>query len=174
MVPGIGVACGTSDLHSRLPHSRPQFRMRIHHRGRAFLDHFLMPALDGAFPLAQVDQVAVVIPQDLDLDMARLHHQLFQIDLVAAESAEGFAGGVAQRGFQVLWPIHPPHSFSASAGGGFEEHRIAQFPGRFVSLIETLNVLLCAGNHGSARGDGHSGAPKSSIPSCGSPQPVDR
>jgi len=38
-------------------------------RGRDF-DDLLVPPLDGAVPLVQVDDVAVVVGQDLDLDVA--------------------------------------------------------------------------------------------------------
>ena len=99
--PGVGVARRARDLQRRLPHSLAQIRMRRHERGRALLDHLLMPPLDGTLALAQVDQVAVMIAQDLDFDVPRLFHQLFDIDFAVAEGAPGFARGIAQSRLQL-------------------------------------------------------------------------
>ncbi len=42
-----------------------------------FLDQLLVMALDRAVPLPEVDEIAVMIAGDLDFDMARPQHQLF-------------------------------------------------------------------------------------------------
>ena len=43
---------------------------------RRFLDHFLVAALDRAFAFAEVEDVAVLVAQDLDLDVPRLLDEL--------------------------------------------------------------------------------------------------
>ncbi len=65
--------------------------MREHHGGRAFLDHLLMAALDGAFALAQMNQMAVLVAEHLDFDVARLQYQLFEIHFAVLERSQGFA-----------------------------------------------------------------------------------
>ena len=57
-------------------------------RGR-FLDHLLVAALHRAVALAEMDDVAVVVGEDLDLDVARVDHGLFEDQLARAEGALG-------------------------------------------------------------------------------------
>src|SRR5690606_13182195 len=45
--------------------------------GRRFLDHLLVAALGGAIALEEVNDVAMLVAEYLDLDMARRFHQLF-------------------------------------------------------------------------------------------------
>ena len=45
-------------------------------RGR-FFQHFLMPSLDRAFALKQMDELAVLVAQKLHFDMARLLNSSF-------------------------------------------------------------------------------------------------
>ena len=52
---------------------------------RRFLDDLLVAALHGAVALAQVDHVAVVVGQHLELDVARLLQEFLHVDLVVAE-----------------------------------------------------------------------------------------
>ena len=46
--------------------------------GQTYLDDFLVAALYGALAFSQVDYGAAPIPKDLDLDVARRLHVLFQ------------------------------------------------------------------------------------------------
>ena len=66
-----------------------------HGRGR-LLDHLLMPALHRAVALAEMDAVAVVIGQDLQLDVARPIEVLLEIDAIVAEPGLGLAPGQLQ------------------------------------------------------------------------------
>ena len=84
-------------------------------RRRALLDHLLVAALDRALALAEVDHVAVMVAEDLDFDVAGALDQAFDVDFGAAEGALGFAGGVAEGGFEVVLPLHPAHAFAAAA-----------------------------------------------------------
>ena len=83
-----------------------------------------MAPLQRAFPLAQVDQVAVLVAQDLDLDVARILDQLLDIHLAAAEGALGFARCVADSGLQFVFviqrrrmPLPPPPAAALSSTG---------------------------------------------------------
>ncbi len=122
---GIVVARGAGRANRRLAHLVAHFRMQRHQRRWALLDHLLMPPLDGAFALAQVNHVAVPVAEQLDLDVPRALDQLFHIDLGAAESALRFARGVAERGLQFALAIHPAHAFAAAAGHRLQQHRVA-------------------------------------------------
>src|SRR5829696_3987070 len=56
---------------------------------RRLLDHLLVPALDGALTLAEIDTVAVLVAEHLNLDVARLGDKLLDEDPVVAEGARG-------------------------------------------------------------------------------------
>ena len=53
---------------------------------RRLFDHLLVPALDGALALVQVDDVAVAVSEHLDLDVARLLDELLDEDAVVAKA----------------------------------------------------------------------------------------
>lgn len=61
-----------------------------------------MAALDGAFALTQVNQVAVVVAQNLNLDVPRFQDQLFDVDFAVAEGMERFTGGIPKSRGKIL------------------------------------------------------------------------
>ena len=69
-------------------------------RGWAFFDDLLMTALQGAFALPKMDQVAVPIARDLDFNVTRPLDHFFEIDFAVVKSTFGFAGGFANGGFE--------------------------------------------------------------------------
>ena len=75
-------------------------------RGR-FLDHLLVAALHRAVALAEMDDVAVVVGEDLDLDVARIDHRLFEDQLARAEGALGLGARGADRLEQVAVAARP-------------------------------------------------------------------
>jgi hypothetical protein len=78
----------------------------VEERRRRLLDHLLVAALDRALALAEVDDVAVLVGQHLDLDVARLLDELLDEHAVVAE------GSSAPR----WWPRSPSrHSASFQA-----------------------------------------------------------
>ena len=58
---------------------------------RAFLDDLLMAALHRALALEQVHDVAVVVGEDLDLDVARALDQALDVQRAVAERRRRFA-----------------------------------------------------------------------------------
>src|SRR2546430_17696487 len=60
-------------------------RGRIDERARSFLHHFLVAALDRAFPLAEMNDVAVLVAQYLDFDMARIDDEFLDEHAVVAD-----------------------------------------------------------------------------------------
>ncbi len=65
--PGRMVAHRAGQSDRRLAHLGPQGL--VHHRRGRLLHHLLVAPLDGTLPLAQVDDVALLVPQNLDLDV---------------------------------------------------------------------------------------------------------
>ena len=96
-------------------------------RWRLF-DHLLVAALDGAFALVQVDHVAVAVAQDLDLDMARLLHELLDEDAVVAEGVARLVLASGKALQRLLVVIGHAQALAAAAGRGLDHHRVADVP----------------------------------------------
>ena len=96
---GVGVATGAREAHGGVAHFFAQ--VGRDDRGRRFFDHFLMAALDGAFALAEGDDAAVNVGENLDFDVARLLEIFFEVEAGVAEGVQGFGGSVAPGGGEV-------------------------------------------------------------------------
>ena len=93
-------------------------------RGRgAFLQHLLVPPLQRAVALAEMDGVAPAVAQHLDLDMARALQIFFQIDRVVAERGLGLGAGGGERdrklvlGCATFMPRPPPPAAAFTSTG---------------------------------------------------------
>ena len=62
-----------------------------HRDRRRLLEQLLVPALNRALALAEVHHVAVVIAEDLELDVARRLEVLLDVDVADAERRLGLA-----------------------------------------------------------------------------------
>ena len=65
-------------------------RFVVEKRGRRLFHNLLVAPLDRAFPLVQVEAVAMFVAQHLNFDMARLGDELFDEDPIIAKAAGGF------------------------------------------------------------------------------------
>ena len=97
-------------------------------RGRA-LDDLLVAALDGAVALEEVDDGAVLVGEDLHLDVAGALDQLLEIDLVAAEGGLGLAPGGVDVVEEARLVADDPHAAAAAAPRRLEHQRIADLAG---------------------------------------------
>ena len=82
-----------------------------------------MPPLYRALAFAQVDDVAVLIGDDLDLNVARFLHIALNVHVAVAETGHGFGSGSGESlrdGSHIANNLHP---FSASAGCRLEDDR---------------------------------------------------
>src|SRR3546814_18986663 len=86
----------------------------------------LVAALDAALTLFVVEDVAVLVSEDLDLDMARIEDEFLDEDAVVAEAVEPFALGRLEALADVLVLIGEAHALAAAAGRGLPLHRIAE------------------------------------------------
>jgi hypothetical protein len=122
-VPALWYLHGLGQGHGLLAHG---LAGGVGNEGRRRLfDHLLVAALDGALALVQVHHVAVAVAQDLDFDVARLFHELFDEDAVVAKAVAGFvlAGGEPFKGFLVV--EGHAQALAAAAGRGLDHHRVA-------------------------------------------------
>src|SRR5262245_23844701 len=96
-------------------------------RGAAALfPDLLIPALQRAVALAQMDGTAVAVAQHLDFDVARMREIFLEIKRVVAERGLGLRARGRQRCNELLRPLRHLHAAPAAAGRGLEENRKAE------------------------------------------------
>ena len=85
---GVVVAHGARECERGADHAVAERRVEM--ARRRLFDHFLVAALHRAVALAEMDDVAVRVAEDLDLDVARVLDVLLDVDLVVAERRDRF------------------------------------------------------------------------------------
>src|SRR3546814_10923002 len=98
-----------------------------HEGRRRFLDHLLVAALDAAFAFVEIEDVAVLVAEDLDLDMARIEDEFLDEHPVVAEAVQPLALDALEALADVLLVIGEAHALAAAAGAGLHHHRTAAF-----------------------------------------------
>ncbi len=125
-----------------------------HAPGGGELHHLLIAALEGAVTLADVVDVAVLIRQDLHLDVLRLHQEFFNENVVVAEGLFGLALHQLEGGLDLLRGVAPAHTASAAAGGRLQDDGKAEANRLFQCFVPILQRFSAAGDDGHAAGDG--------------------
>ena len=103
---------------------RPAHLLAHAGRGR-LLDHLLVAALRRAVALEQMHGIAVIVAENLHLDMARLLDIFLDQHAVVAEGALGLALGRRQRLAEMVGVVDLAHALAAAAGARLDQHRIA-------------------------------------------------
>ena len=85
---GVHVAAATRHLHRGLVHRGADLGAEL--GGRALLDELLVAALRGAVALAQADDVAVRVGEDLQLDVTGTGEVALHVALAPPEVGDGF------------------------------------------------------------------------------------
>ncbi len=107
----------------------------LHGQGRRgrFLDELLVPALERAVAVPAVDDVAVVVGEDLDLDVPGPVDELLEVDARVLERRLGLVPGRLERRQERPLLADDPHPLPAAAGRGLDEdgeaHRSGQAQG---------------------------------------------
>src|SRR4051812_12162438 len=92
-----------------------------------------MPPLNRAFPLTQMNKVAVMIAEYLDLNVARALDELLDVDSAIGERPQCFARGGIEGGTEVRQIVHATHALAASACDGLQHHRTTDRTGDLFS-----------------------------------------
>ena len=82
-----------------------------------------MAALQRALALAEMDERAAAVADDLDLDVARLRQQLLDVHAIVAESARRLGAAARVRGGQLVGAAHDAHAAAAAAGHRLDHDR---------------------------------------------------
>src|SRR5690606_2854277 len=146
--PGAQIADGGDGLVDRLADLDPAFSGK---RGRGGLfQHLLVTALQRAVPFAQVDDVAVAVGDDLNLDVARLLEIALHIDGAVAEGGQGLGLGRLHGLDQIIGRLGHLHAATAAAGGRLDDQGEADGLGRLDGLFDRLDLAVRAGDDGDA------------------------
>ncbi|MCH6588222.1 MAG: hypothetical protein IH805_07905, partial [Proteobacteria bacterium] len=82
-----------------------------------------MPALDGAVALAEMDDTAVLIPEDLELDVPWADDALLEVDGVVTEGGPGFRLSGLEKAWEALeyssWKEYVEHRLYISERGSY-------------------------------------------------------
>ena len=120
---GRAVIDGARQRHRLRAHRRA--RRRVEKRARRLLDDLLVAALDRAFALAEMDDVAVRVAQHLDLDVPRLLDVFLDEDAVVGKARFRLARGGAEPVAHLRVGGGDAHALAAAAGRGLDHDRIA-------------------------------------------------
>ena len=121
IVPGRAVADGLGSLRADL--ADPLAQLGVDRRGGRLLDHLLVTALDRAVALEEVDDVAVRVGEDLDLDVARVGQVALDVDRRVGEELLALARGALEGRLQLVLvsatrkPLPPPPPAALIATG---------------------------------------------------------
>ncbi len=151
---GVCVADRSGNRHGRVGHSRPA--VKRHTKGRRFLDHFLMPALNRAFPFNEWYDRTVLVGEHLDFDMAWTLQLTFEINSAIAKRRFRFRSRSGEGRNKPRRLSDKPHSFAAPTSYRLDEQRIAD-PGSEGDqlIVRKLRVdwRVRAGHDGNAGGN---------------------
>src|SRR2546427_6770715 len=91
-----------------------------------------MPALNGALALTEMNQVALRVGNNLNLNMTGSRDRFFQIDRWIAERRCSFGLSCVESGLQIVFRLDQSHAFTATAVRSLQHHGIAK-PGSGVA-----------------------------------------
>ena len=112
-----------------------------------------MAALHGAVALAEVHGGAVLVGEDLHLDVARTEDRLLEDELVGAERGACLGTRGLERRRELALLRDEPHPAPTAAGRGLHHDRVADRPGGGEEGRVALVALLVARHTRDTRGD---------------------
>ena len=127
-MPGVDVAGGPGEPDGGLAELGADLQ-RQGRRGR-LLDELLMPPLERAVAVPAVDDVAVRVGEDLDLDVAGPVDELLEVDAGVLEGGLGLVAGRLEGDGEVGLVAADPHPLAAAAGGRLDQDGVADRRGR--------------------------------------------
>ena len=120
------------------------------HRG-GDLDHLLVAPLDRAVALVQVHHVALLVGEDLHLDVLGVLDEALEEDGAVAEGVLRLRARLIEQPVQLLGRAHHAHAAPAAAVGGLDDQREADTPRHLHGGVAVLDGLLGARQGGHLR-----------------------
>jgi hypothetical protein len=143
--PGVAIAGRTGQVDCRSPQL---VLLPGAEGGRArLLDHLLVAALDRAVPYARCPDRAVVVGDDLDLDVPRAAEQALDEDRRIGEGANGLGLRALERRRELGLGSRHADATAAAPGGSLDHDRIADRPRVLDCGVRRLHRLAAPGGH---------------------------
>lgn len=95
--------------------------------GRRLFDYFLMPTLDRAVSLVEMDIVALLITKDLYFDMSWSSNIFFNQNTIITESFKRLTLTTLQSLHKIFFSSYNSHSFTSSTWNSLNQNRIFHF-----------------------------------------------
>lgn len=137
---------GLGQLDGVVQHSIAHFARQV--LGRRNLNHLLVPALHRAITLVQVDNVAVVITEELNLDVLGAVKETLDEDGAVTEGTLGLRGGTLKGLLEARLIAHDTHATTTTTIGSLDNDWEAIFVGKLLNLPEGLNGTRSSGDDG--------------------------
>ena len=109
-------------------------------------ENLLVAALQRAVALAQMDRVALTIPKDLNLNVARGGEVFLDIDFVIAEVRLPLGPRGLEGFFHVFGGLGDFHALAAAACRGLDDDRIADLFAQALGVFERCDATIRAGH----------------------------
>mmetsp|Transcript_2631 Transcript_2631/g.5507 ORF Transcript_2631/g.5507 Transcript_2631/m.5507 type:complete len:240 (+) Transcript_2631:2607-3326(+) len=123
------------------------------HRQRpcgSHLDNLLVAALNGAITLPQVDDVALAVTDNLDLNVARSSDETLDEHRAIAEGGFGLGGSRLEERDQIVHLPHNTHALAAAAHGSLDDDWETHLVDEVDRLLRLGDWAVGAGHHGHA------------------------
>src|SRR5262249_3846650 len=147
VVEADGAADGEGGVEEALP------RRRVEVGGGGDLDDLLVAALQRAVALEEVDEVAVLVAEQLHLEVAGALDVLFEDHVGEAEGGTGLAAGLFEGLVELVGALGDAHAAAAAAHRRLDDDRVAEALGQGVGLGAARDGGVAAGE------DRHAGLP---------------
>ena len=123
--------------------------------GRGAFNHFLVAALHRTIAFIKVVDIALLVAQDLNLDVTGAGDHFLEIALAIAKSGFGFAAALFDLFFELFGIFNRAHAASAAAPRGFEHERETDLRSFRADRVEIVTQNLGCRDHRYICRDGH-------------------
>ena len=135
---GADVVDGPGGLDADLADALAQ--LLVDRRGGRLLDQLLVAALDRAVALAEVDDVAVAVGEDLDLDVARVGQVALEVDGRVGEELLALARGALEGVLELGLVERDAEALAAAAARGLDRDRVADVVVDDLARVSTVST----------------------------------
>ena len=146
---GVPVSRQLPDAQGGLSHTLAQFL--IDDGRRAFFHHLLMPSLQRTFAFTEMNQVAVLVAENLDLDVAGAVEVFLDVDPRVVKGILRFRSRRAVGGGEFGLRTDETQPLAAPSGGGLEHDREAGLVRDATGFLQAFQVVVRPGNDRQAR-----------------------
>lgn len=125
--PGSGVAQVRAEPRRALVKQGPGGLGEV--RRRSLLDHLLVPTLHGAVTVADDQDPALTVPEDLHLDVPTLSVELFDVERGVTEPGSSLGGGLGEQPVDVALCVDQVDPAATASVDRLEQHGVTDFVG---------------------------------------------